>query len=178
MKSLIIAREREKAICSKDIVFLGNSITYGARDIAQYFPKAAKSLATKGGRMVNRGIVGESTKHFYERLDEILIGKPAKLFIMGGINDLAGGATGEEICGRLEKIVKAVKESSPKTKIYIESLLPVNESFKAYKSLSGKTAEVAKVNALIEKMAKTEKIQYINLYPYFLESGTENLNSL
>lgn len=168
--------KREKAICSKDIVFLGNSITYGARDIAQYFPKAAKSLATKGGRMVNRGIVGESTKHFYERLDEILIGKPAKLFIMGGINDLAGGATGEEICGRLEKIVKAVKESSPKTKIYIESLLPVNESFKVYKSLSGKTAEVAKVNALIEKMAKTEKIQYINLYPYFLESGTENLN--
>ena len=76
----------------------------------------------------------------------------------------------------MEKIVKAVKKASPKTKIYIESLLPVNESFKTYKSLNGKTAEVAKVNALIEKMAKTEKIQYINLYPYFLENGTENLN--
>lgn len=167
--------KREKPICSKDIVFLGNSITSGAGDIAQYFPKAAKSLADKGGRMINRGIVGESTKHFYERLDEILVGKPGKLFIMGGINDLAGGVSGEEICGRIEKIVKAVKEASPKTKIYIESILPVNESFKAYKSLKGKTAEVAKVNALIERMAKDEKVQFINLYPHFLMDGTDSL---
>ncbi len=168
--------KKEKPICSKDIVFLGNSITYGARDIAKYFPKAAENLAAKGGRLVNRGIVGESTKHLYERLDEILVGKPAKLFIMGGINDLAGGVTGSEICSRLERIVKAVKEASPKTKIYVESLLPINESFNAYKSLNGKTAEVAKVNALIERMAKEEKVQFVNLYPHFLESGTDNLN--
>lgn len=167
--------EQEPPISNADIVLLGDSLTEGG-DWSTYFPKTEAKLNKKGGAIRNRGIIGDTAEGIYDRLDQIIPGKPRKLFFLCGANDVSHDLTVDTIVGRIEKVLCKIKEESPKTKIYLQSMLPFNESFKRYKKLNGKTYMVALINKELEKVAKRHKFTFINLYPLFLEEGTENLN--
>ena len=65
----------ELPVTSSDIIFLGNSITNGA-EWAELF---------KNKHVKNRGISGDICMGVYDRLDAILKGKPAKIFLLIGI---------------------------------------------------------------------------------------------
>lgn len=60
---------------SKDIIFLGNSITNGG--------EWSELLNNK--HVKNRGISGDICMGVYDRLDAVLKGKPAKIFLLIGI---------------------------------------------------------------------------------------------
>ena len=66
-------------IDSDDIVFLGNSITNGC-EWHELF---------NNPNIKNRGISSDVSMGVYDRLDPIIKGKPAKIFLMIGINDIA-----------------------------------------------------------------------------------------
>ena len=66
-------------------------------------------------------------------------------------------------------------DSFPETKVYLQSLLPINESFNRYKRLTNKTYQIPEINARLETLAKEKKITFINLYPLFTEKGTNVL---
>ena len=74
----------------KDIIFLGNSITNGG--------EWAELLGNP--HVKNRGISGDRTDGVLDRLHVITKGKPAKIFLLIGINDLSGGRSIEEIAPR------------------------------------------------------------------------------
>lgn len=167
--------EQETPITKYDIVLLGDSLTEGG-DWSSYFPKTEAKLKKKGGAIRNRGIVGDTAEGIADRLEQITPGQPYKLFFLCGANDVSHNLSVDTIVARIENVLCSIKEKSPKTKIYLQSMLPFNESFKRYKNLNGKTYMVALINAELEKMAKRHKITFINLYPLFLEEGTENLN--
>lgn len=167
--------EQEAPIVKWDIVLLGDSLTEGG-EWSEYFPGTQAKLGKKGGAIRNRGIVGDTAEGIYDRLDQIIPGKPKKLFFLCGANDVSHDLSVDTIVGRIEKVLRKIQKESPKTKIYLQSMLPFNESFKRYKKLNGKTHMVAEVNARLEQLAKDLKITYINLHPLFLEEGTENLN--
>ena len=99
---------RELAITSKDIVFIGNSITNGA-EWNELFPRK---------RVKNRGISGDTSEEVYDRLEAIVKGKPAKIFILIGINDISRGIEVETIVQNMKQIVEKIQNESPKTKIY------------------------------------------------------------
>ena len=69
-------------IRSSDIVFLGNSLTDGC-EWSELFDNR---------HIRNRGISSDRACELAERLDPIVEGHPKRLFLMIGINDLAGGA--------------------------------------------------------------------------------------
>lgn len=164
----------EAPISSNDIVFLGNSLTEGGK-WSEYFADVNAKLNKKGGAIRNRGIIGDTFGGINDRLDPILEGKPAKLFFLCGTNDISHNLSADSIANGVMSVVKRVKAASPKTKIYLQSLLPFNESFNRYKLLTGKTAMVSEINAKLAKMAKEEKVEFVNLYPLFLENGAEDL---
>ena len=99
---------RELAITSKDIVFIGNSITNGA-EWNELFPRK---------RVKNRGISGDTSEGVYDRLDALVKGKPAKIFVLIGINDISRGIEVETIVQNMKQIVEKIQNESPKTKIY------------------------------------------------------------
>ena len=167
--------EQEAPITKWDIVLLGDSLTEGG-EWSEYFPDTQAKLAKKGGAIRNRGIVGDTAEGIYDRLDQILPGKPKKLFFLCGANDVSHDLTADTIVARIEKVLCKIMEESPRTKLYLQSMLPFNESFKRYKKLDGKTFMVAEVNERLVKLAKKYKITFINLHPLFLEEGTANLN--
>lgn len=158
----------EPAITDKDIVMLGNSLTEGGGDWSA-------RLGKKNIR--NRGIIGDEVMGIYDRLHQILPGHPAKLFLLIGANDVSHDLTADSITALIRMTVNRIQQESPKTKLYLQSLLPINESFGRYKKLTGKTEMIPAINAQLEALAKEKGITYINLFPLFTEKGTNVLRS-
>lgn len=160
--------EKEKPITSDDIVMLGNSITEGGGDWSKQldFPN-----------VINRGISGDILMGVYDRLNQILPGKPQKIFLMIGINDVSHNLTSDSIVKNIRLIAKKIHTESPQTELYIQSLLPINESFNRYKNLTGKTNQVVEINQKLKQLCDNEGIKFVNLFPLFVEKGTIILRS-
>ena len=157
----------EPAITNKDIVMLGNSLTEGGKDWAE-------RLGNKNVR--NRGISGDNVMGIYDRLHQILPGHPAKLFLLIGVNDLSQDSTTNGIIKNIGKVVDRIRKESPDTKLYVQSLLPINESFGRWKKLEGKSAMIPEINAGIEALVREKGATFVNLFPLFTEKGTNVLS--
>ena len=93
----------------EDIIFLGNSITDGGE-----WGELFNDIKIK-----NRGISGDITAGVLHRLDELANGKPAKVFLLIGVNDLARNITADSIkfdtvfttTGSITKSFKIINEN-------------------------------------------------------------------
>lgn len=137
------------------IVFVGNSLTDAGRwnDIAPELP------------ILNRGISGDISFGVVARLNEILRHQPKKIFLMIGVNDLKRNVPTEYIIANYRKIVARIQKDSPKTKIYLNSILPINETtlIEAFKSV--KNADIATLNVALRKISQENKgITFIDLH--------------
>ncbi|MGV3538304.1 MAG: GDSL-type esterase/lipase family protein [Rufibacter sp.] len=157
---LKVAQFKSYPNAANDIIFLGNSITANT-DWAELLGMA---------NVKNRGISGDITFGVLERLDEVIEGKPAKVFILIGINDISRNIPDQVILGNYRKMVTRIKAGSPKTKIYFQTLMPVNNTFDKFKNHYNKDEHIAAVNQGIKDLAKKEKIEVIDLHPHFLDS--------
>ena len=153
------------SITSKDIVFIGNSITNGA-EWNELFPQK---------RVKNRGISGDTSEGVFDRLDAVVKGKPAKIFILIGVNDISQEIKVETIVLNMKRIVEKIQKESPKTKIYIQSILPVNPDFEMFKGHM-KPELIKEINQFYKNIAQEYKVNYIDLYSHFLEDGTDKMN--
>lgn len=66
----------------------------------------------------NRGITYDATEHVLYRIDKIAKGKPFKIVVSVGWNDIMHGTPADEIVANIEKIFKRIHKLSPKTKGY------------------------------------------------------------
>lgn len=139
-----------------DIIFLGNSI--------MTYTDWNELLGIKTAK--NRGIPGDMTFGVLDRLDDVIQGKPAKIFIEIGINDINRNAPDSIILRNYKRIISRIKKGSPATKIYFHTLLPVNDTFA---SLKGKTPHILYINSKLKEIAVQEKITLIDLYPHFID---------
>ena len=151
----------ELPIGKKDIVMLGNSLTDGCEfnELLGY------------RHIKNRGIVGDIVQGMIDRIGPIIKGQPKKLFIMCGVNDISHGVTADSIARATEKLIVMVKQGSPRTKIYLQSLLPFNNDVREWKLLVGRDHVVVEANALLEQVARRQGVTWINLYPLFADEN-------
>lgn len=140
-----------------EIIFLGDSITDGCN----------WSEIFQDGRIKNRGISGDVTNGILDRLDEVVESKPIKVFLMIGINDLADGKTGKEVVDNIKKIIKSIINKSPKTEIYLQSILPVNKDLGLFNNYTNKTEDILSVNRVLKRMAGEFGITYVDLHSLF-----------
>ena len=87
-------------IDSDDIVFLGNSITNGC-EWHELF---------NNPNIKNRGISSDVSMGVYDRLDPIIKGKPAKIFLMIGINDIAHHLSTDSIVKNITKSFERLRK--------------------------------------------------------------------
>ncbi len=153
-----IAEFKATPVEKKDYVFLGNSITAGGNWSTLLGLPHAK----------NRGISGDITFGVLERLDEVIAGKPKKLFVLIGINDVSRNIPDEVILANYKKLISRVRKGSKKTQIYFYTLLPVNSSFGKFKNHYGKDEHILWLNQEIKKLT-AKNVTVIDLYPHFLD---------
>ena len=154
------------SVHSKDIIFLGNSITNGAEWAELFQNKKVK----------NRGISGDICEGVFDRLTPVTKGKPHKIFLMIGINDMARGTSVDSITAATLKIIRKIQSESPRTRIYLQSILPVNDSFGMFQGHMKRKADIKPLNGKLEQLSKTEEITFINLYSHFVIPDTELMN--
>lgn len=158
--------ERMRDIDSTDVVMLGNSLTEYAGD----WSKLLRCYHVR-----NRGIAGDDAEGIYQRLNQVLSGKPKAVFLMVGINDISHGLSANEVFDKCQKVIDKIWAHRHYTKLYVQSILPINETFDQWKSLEGKTDEVAAVNRLLRHYCIRNNITYINLFKDFNRHGTNEM---
>jgi lysophospholipase L1-like esterase len=145
------------------IVFLGNSITERA--------EWQELLADSKFPIVNRGIGGDNSFGILARMDEVLKGKPKAVFLMDGINDQFRSLPQDLSVNNYRLIIQKIKKDSPKTKIYLQSALPINESLTNQPYTKGKNILVPALNQKLKELAAAENIEYIDICPLFQDEN-------
>lgn len=140
-------------ITGNDIVFLGNSITDGG-EFAEYF---------KNPDVKNRGIRSDVIDGVRKRLDQVTDGHPAKIFLLIGINDVSHRLGAARIADKYRTLVREIRSKSPETKLYIQSIMPINNTFKRYKNLIGTEGTIKELNARLRQIALEEGAEYVEL---------------
>ena len=141
-------------IKSSDIVFLGNSITDGG-EFSELF---------KMENCRNRGINSDVISGVSKRLHQVTNGKPKKIFLLIGINDVSHGKSASQIAAEYEKLVERIRTESPETELYLQSVMPINNSFNRYKNLQGRQDVIPELNEKIKDMAGRHQAVYIDLW--------------
>ncbi|OUN58621.1 GDSL-type esterase/lipase family protein [Alistipes sp. An66] len=140
---------------SSDIVFLGNSITDGC-EWAELF---------QNRHVKNRGISGDRTAWLLDRLDSIIAAHPKKLFLMIGTNDLAAGISPEEIVRNVARLIDRFQTESKWTKIYVQSILPVNgKDFSKYRGHYEHAHLIVPTNKRLEALCDEKGVQYLDVW--------------
>lgn len=145
----------------ESIIFLGDSISDGA-EWSELFGDH---------RILNRGISGDYTTGILNRLDEVYTRKPAKVFLLIGINDLTRNINTDSIVKNIIWIVELIKTKSPNTQIYVQSVFPVNEQFGKFSGHTSKKAQILTLNEELSTIHKTQKFEYIDIYSYLVDSA-------
>jgi lysophospholipase L1-like esterase len=151
---------KKQPVTKGGIIFLGNSIT----EMGNW----AKLL--NDTTVLNRGIGGDITYGVLKRLDDVITRQPKKLFILLGINDIGKDIPDSVIAYNYFKIIKQVKEKSPTTKIYVQSILPLNPTLKNFPQHYDKGEHIPLVNAMLKANAESMGYTYINLQPLFVDA--------
>ena len=139
----------------KETVFLGDSITDNC-EWHELFENA---------NIKNRGIQGDVLQGVLSRIEGITKSKPDKIFLMIGINDLKAKRSTTEILKDYATLVRLIKEQSPNTRLYIESILPRNGKLKAQNS------DIRFINKELIALSLKNNVVYIDLYNSFADNN-------
>ena len=146
--------DREGGIDSTTIVMLGNSLTENGKDWAQ------RIGTTKN--VVNRGIIGDNTVGMTERLYQITPFKPKAIFLMAGINDMVGNTTYEVVAQHVISLIEAIRSQAPQTQLFVQSILPIDETEGHWRTLAGRTDDIPFANMLIKAYCETHDIVFVD----------------
>ena len=159
VRSSRLAKFEAEPVIPGRVIFLGNSITQGG-DWAKL---------TGDSTVVNRGIGADLTFGLRTRLGDVTRRKPSKLFVLIGINDISKDIPDAVIAAEYHALVDSIRAQSPQTKIFVQSILPLNPSVKNFPQHYDKQARVVAVNQLLRQMARATHVTYIDLWPVFLD---------
>ena len=142
---------------SNEIIFIGNSITY----------RCEWSELFRNPKIKNRGINSDIISGVLLRIDKILESKPKKIFILIGINDLSANFQIQLCVDNYQKIISKIRTASPLTRIYIQSLLPINNKF--YRGYAT-NEKIRILNSGLQNLANDKQITYVDLFSHFINS--------
>ena len=149
----------ELPVDSDDIIILGNSLSDNGR----------WNEAFDDANIKNRGIISDVVQGISDRLELVTKGQPKKIFLLIGVNDVSHHLTPDSITTAVEKLIVKIKQQSPKTEIYLQSWLPINNDFKRYKNMIGKEMVIFHGNVMLEQVARRQGVNWVNLFPAFAD---------
>ncbi len=140
------------------IIFLGDSIT-------EAFPF---DTLLKEYHIINKGISGDRTDLVLARLEKDVIQlKPSAVFILVGINDIASFFSNDKLLLNYEKILFRLTRQLREARFFIQSILPT-------RNLENLPLErIQLLNLELQKIALRYGIEYLDLYPHFLNASGE-----
>ena len=150
------------------LVFFGDSITEIA-PINDMYPYKSADYA----KVYNRGISGDTVKCMRNRISNVINLKPTTLIILIGVNDLSYGGTIEEITGYLGEVINKLVADSNKNEytmeIFIQSVLPVNETGTDKFTGLKMNNQIKELNASYKTLCDVKPVAFIDTYNDFID---------
>ena len=143
---------------NESIVFIGNSIT----DM-HCWPEAFVTSTGEYLPIVNRGNSGTYSTEQSDNIESYINGKPKKVFMMIGTNDIATRGlnfTGEQVLQQIKSMVERIQRRSPQTSIYLYCIL---KSDYGYRVESTWLHANELIKEYVEK-ANSDKLTYVDIY--------------
>lgn len=137
----------------KSIVFIGDSETQSFA-VAELFNNV---------RCLNRGVGSDKSENISKRLSFIIKGKPAKIFLQAGTNDLLQKVPPATFKANMERIVNAIRIGTVGTQLYIQNILPSSRI---------DATQLKAFNTILKSLATKNSLTYIDLYLNFNDNGT------
>ena len=134
-------------------VFPGNIVMVGD----DYIDRGLWSEFYADTTFKNRGITYDATPHVMYRIDRIAAGKPYKIFVSVGWNDILHGTPAEEIVANIELIFNRIHKKSPDTKCYWMNIVACPTLDEA------QLAACERVNELVEALSKRAGFTYVDI---------------
>lgn len=157
--SRVATFEAEPVVTGR-VIFFGNSITQGG-DWAKL---------TGDSTVINRGIGADLVSSLLGRVADVTRRKPSKLFILIGINDISKDIPDAVIAAEYRALIDSVRAQSPATRIYVQSILPLNPTVKNFPQHYDKKQHVVAVNRLLRRVARETQATYIDLWPAVIDT--------
>lgn len=130
-----------------EVMFVGNSITH----MHEWWEAFGSQQAIAG-----RGNSGGLSSEVLENLESYIDGKPKKLFLMIGTNDISTTGSiekGNQTVLNIRAILERIQLESPETEIYMQSILPrINQN-----------ATLAHCNKLLSELCVELGVNYVDL---------------
>jgi homoserine O-acetyltransferase/O-succinyltransferase len=155
-----LAQFAKDPVVQGKVIFLGNSIT----EMGNW--KKVLNDTT----VVNRGIGGDISYGVLKRLGDITDRNPSKVFILLGINDIGKDIPEVVIADNYLKIVREIHNKCPQTKIYVQSVLPVNPAMPRFPQHYDKGEHVLVLNELLKAHAADGGYTYIDIFHLFADA--------
>ena len=95
---------------------------------------------------------------------------------MIGINDLGRNISPDSVVKNILIISSYIKYESPSTKLFVQSILPVNDTYHKFSTHTNKVKEIKQVNEQLLQYANQYQYTFINLYSSFCDEN-EKLKS-
>jgi lysophospholipase L1-like esterase len=156
-----LAQFAKEPIVPGRIIFLGNSIT----EMGNW--KKVLNDTT----VINRGIGGDITYGVLKRLKDITDRHPSKIFILLGINDIGKDIPEVVIADNYLKIVREIHSKCPDTKIYVQSVLPVNSTLPRFPQHYDKEEHVLALNKLLKANASAGNYTFVDIFHLFVDAN-------
>ena len=141
------------AVVAGATMFVGDSLT----DAAAWHELLNDPLA------LNRGISGDTTAGVLKRLDGVIAARPARIFLLVGINDVNTGVPTETILANYREILARLRAGTPDTRIVIQSLLPMDTLRWGIEPRD----RILAVNRALPALADGEAVRFLDLYAHF-----------
>ena len=151
-------------IDSTTIVMLGNSLTEFGGNWGERLGVA---------NVANYGIMGDNTQGMLHRLHQITPHHPQAIFLMVGINDVTDRLSDRQIFKRCRSVIEAIRSQSPTTRLFVQSLLPINLDVKQWKILVNQESKIVAINRRLADYCAQEHLPFIHLYPLFIDNGRD-----
>ena len=131
----------------KDKLIVGDSITEA---ISEYNVLNDDEVISK---------IGANASYIGEKMGDIVKAKPQVIILHFGLNTMGSKAQAQPFINEYEKQIKVLQKKLPKTKIYVDSILPVSKG--AIKQ-SPEYKNIGYYNTKLKAMAAKLKVGYID----------------
>ena len=138
-------------------VFIGDSVTKAIEDYAML--KNVNVVANNGQTMIRFDKISGKVEQY----------KPKKIFILLGTNDLLNGISSEKFISDYESYLGILRKEAPNAKIYIESILPVEDFVEKQKPLLA-NSRIDEFNLALKNMRKDSNEEFIDIASAFKNS--------
>lgn len=157
-------------VTTGNTVFVGNSIT----NMHDWWEAFGDNQA-----ILNRGTSGGFTYEVLDHLEMIIAGKPGKLFLGIGTNDITAYPA-ETVADNIRIIAERVINESPSTKIYVQSVLPSTSGNRGRRN-PALNSQIEQQVAALKAKYPTANLEYVNVFDLFVASdgySIRNYNGL